>query len=92
MNHIEIYTKNWCPYCHAAKALLNDEGLAFEDIDVTDDGQREQEMVRRSKRRTVPQIFIGGVHVGGFDDLHALQVNGELDRVVGMKQLDGLDV
>ena len=78
MNHIEIYTKNWCPYCHAAKALLNDASLAFNEIDVTDDATREDEMVSRSKRRTVPQIFIGGVHVGGFDDLQALQVDGEL--------------
>ncbi len=88
MNHIEIYTKNWCPYCHAAKALLNDEGLSFEEIDVTDDHGREQEMVSRSERRTVPQIFIGDVHVGGFDDLHALQVSGELDRVVVTERVE----
>ncbi len=88
MNHIEIYTKNWCPYCHAAKALLNDEGWAFEEIDVTDDGEREQEMVVRSERRTVPQIFIGDVHVGGFDDLRALQVGGDLDRVVDTERLE----
>ncbi len=87
MNHIEIYTKNWCPYCHAAKALLNDEGWAFEEIDVTDDGEREQEMVVRSERRTVPQIFIGDVHVGGFDDLRALQVSGDLDRIVDIDRL-----
>ncbi len=82
MNHIEIYTKNWCPYCHAAKALLNHASLAFDEIDVTDDATREAEMIGRSKRRTVPQIFIGGVHVGGFDDLQALQVDGELSPMV----------
>ena len=89
MNHIEIYTKNWCPYCHAAKALLDDEGLTFEEFDVTDDSELEEEMILRAERRTVPQIFIGGVHVGGFDDLRALQVDGELDRVV---EAEGLAV
>ncbi|MCZ6658209.1 MAG: glutaredoxin 3 [Gammaproteobacteria bacterium] len=88
MNHIEIYTKSWCPYCHAAKALLNDEGWAFEEIDVTDDGESEQEMVVRSQRRTVPQIFIGDVHVGGFDDLRAFQVSGDLDRIVDTERLE----
>lgn len=88
MNHIDIYTKNWCPYCHAAKALLNDANLEFNEIDVTDDATREEEMIRRSKRRTVPQIFIGDVRVGGFDDLRALQVNGELGPIVDSQPVE----
>lgn len=82
MAHIEIYTKDWCPYCASAKALLRAKDLAYDEIDVTTDGEREKEMVRRSARRSVPQIFIDGTLVGGFDDLHALQASGELDRIV----------
>ena len=82
MAHIEIYTKDWCPYCASAKALLRATHLAYDEIDVTTDGEREQEMVRRSERRSVPQIFIDGTHVGGSDDLKGLQVSGELDRMV----------
>ena len=82
MKQVEIYTKSWCPYCHRAKGLLDARGLAFDEIDVTGDGAREQEMMRRSQRGTVPQIFVDGEHVGGFDDLLALQASGELDGVV----------
>ena len=85
MAHIEIYTKDWCGYCHRAKALLSAKGLTFEEVDVTRGGEREQEMVRRAKRRSVPQIFIDGVHIGGSDDLAALQASGELDRIVDVE-------
>jgi glutaredoxin 3 len=82
MAKVEVYTKSWCGYCHRAKALLGRKGVGFEEIDVTDDLAREQEMIRRSGRRTVPQIFIGGVHVGGSDDLHALEAEGKLDEML----------
>ena len=82
MTHIEIYTKDWCPFCHRAKALLRSEDLSFEEIDVTADAQREREMVVRSGRRTVPQVFIGTRHVGGSDDLSALHDSGELYRII----------
>ena len=86
MTHIEIYTKNWCPFCHRAKALLHSQDLSFEEIDVTTDAEREQEMVLRSERRSVPQIFIGTRHIGGFDDLSALHDSGELYRIIEAEQ------
>jgi len=86
VTHIEIYTKNWCPYCHRAKALLRSQDLLFDDIDVTVDAEREREMVLRSGRYSVPQIFIGNTHIGGFDDLTALQASGELYRIIETEQ------
>lgn len=82
MAHIEIYSKDWCTYCAQAKALLNARGLAFEEIDITDDTQREAEMRQRSGRRSVPQIFIDSQHIGGYDDLAAAASTGELDVLV----------
>jgi thioredoxin reductase (NADPH) len=83
MAHIEIYTKHWCPYCDRAKALLQSKGIAYEEIDVTQNPDREHEITQRSQRRTVPQIFINGTPVGGSDDLAVLNASGELDRMVG---------
>ena len=83
MPQVTIYTTGWCPYCQAAKALLTKKGVAFEEIDV--DGNRElrQEMTAKAGGRTsVSQIFIGGRHVGGSDDLHALDARGELDPLL----------
>ncbi len=80
MADIEVYSKEWCPYCHRAKALLESKGLAYKEIDVTSDSIREQEMIQRSGRWTVPQIFIDGESVGGSDDLALLNATGELDR------------
>jgi glutaredoxin 3 len=83
MPQVTIYTTGWCPYCQAAKTLLTKKGVAFEEIDV--DGKRElrQEMTAKAGGRTsVPQIFIGGRHVGGSDDLHALDARGELDPLL----------
>ncbi len=82
MSHVEIYSKDWCPHCDRAKALLERKGVAYVEIDVTNDRAREAEMRERSRRRSVPQIFIDGVHVGGSDDLHALDASGELDALV----------
>lgn len=81
---IEIYTKEWCPYCAKAKALLRVKGLDYLELNVTDDPQREDEMIRRSGLRTVPQVFIDGESVGGYDALAALNASGDLDRKLGL--------
>lgn len=80
MADIEVYSKKWCPYCHRAKALLESKGLTYKEIDVTFDTDREQEMIQRSGRWTVPQIFIDGEGIGGSDDIAQLNMTGELDR------------
>jgi glutaredoxin 3 len=83
MARIEIYTSAFCGYCARAKRLLADKGVAFEEIDVTMDARRRAEMVERAGgKRTVPQIFIDGGHVGGSDDLHALDASGQLDLML----------
>ena len=83
MQRVEIYTTPWCPYCIAAKRLLNAKGVAFEEIDVSRDPGKRQEMMTRAKgRHTVPQIFVGPTHVGGCDDLHALDHRGGLDPLL----------
>jgi glutaredoxin 3 len=83
MPPVEIYTTRWCPYCHAAKALLKRKGVAFSEIDVGRDWERREEMVQRANgRSTVPQIFIGATHVGGCDDLHELEDAGRLDALL----------
>lgn len=83
MPEIIVYSKSWCPYCHAAKALLARKGAAFTEIDVTRDPEGQREMARRANgRSTVPQIFIGGRHIGGCDDLHALDAKGGLDPLL----------
>ena len=80
---VEIYTTRYCPYCHAAKALLKKKGVKFSEIDVGHDWERREEMIQRANgRMTVPQIFIGAVHVGGSDDLHALERAGKLDPLL----------
>ena len=79
---ITLYVTGWCPYCQRAKALLDSKQLAFNEIDVDEDPKLRQEMTARSGRRTVPQIFIGERHVGGCDDLYALESKGELDQLV----------
>lgn len=83
MPAITIYTKDYCPYCHRAKALLKQKGAAFTEIDIQREPDKRPEMIARaSGRTTVPQIFIGGVHVGGCDDLHALDAAGKLDSML----------
>jgi glutaredoxin 3 len=78
---ITIYLAGWCPYCQRAKQLLTSKNLAFTEIDVESGPGLREDMVRKSGRRTVPQIFIGEQHVGGCDDLFALDASGELDRL-----------
>jgi glutaredoxin 3 len=82
---ITIYTTPYCPYCHAAKALLKKKGAAFEEIDVQDASLRQQMMLRANGRRTVPQIFIGEDHVGGSDDIHELDRRGQLDPMLQLR-------
>jgi glutaredoxin 3 len=83
MPSVTIYTTPWCPYCKAAKALLAQKGVAFTEIDVDGKPELRQEMTARAGGRTsVPQIFIGDRHVGGSDDMHALDARGELDRLL----------
>ena len=83
MAKIEIYTKAFCPYCSRAIALLTSKGVAFEEFDITMGGPKRAEMLERSNgRTTVPQIFIDGKHVGGSDDLAALERQGELDTLI----------
>ena len=79
---IQIYTTRYCPYCIMAKRLLQARGLAYDEIAVDDDPATRQAMTQRAGRRTVPQIFIGETHIGGCDDLHALDASGELSRLV----------
>lgn len=81
---IDIYTKWGCGYCWRAKALLDSKGAAYEEHDITMGGPRRSEMMARAPgAMTVPQIFIGEVHVGGSDDLHALDRTGKLDMLLG---------
>ncbi|MHB2169443.1 glutaredoxin 3 [Alsobacter sp. R-9] len=82
MPDVTIYTKAWCPYCHAAKALLTQKGVRFTEIDVADPSEQAAMAQRAGGRRTVPQIFIGATHVGGCDDLHALDAAGKLDTLL----------
>ena len=80
MAKVEIYTKAWCGYCARAKALLGDKGVAFDEYDISMGGPTRDEMLKRAPgQTTVPQIFIDGRHIGGCDDLHALERAGKLD-------------
>jgi glutaredoxin 3 len=80
---VTIYTKDWCPYCRAAKDLLRQKGVAFEEIEITGKPEARSAMIQRAGgRSTVPQIFVGERHVGGCDDLYALDARGELDRLL----------
>jgi glutaredoxin 3 len=87
MPEIEIYTTRYCPYCIAAKRLLSHKGVPFTEIDVTGDQiARSKMVVRANGRMTVPQIFIGTTHVGGYDDLYALDQAGKLDPLLGTNE------
>lgn len=80
---VTIYTSAWCGYCARAKALLDRKGIAYREIDVDGDAAHRREMIARSGRRTVPQVFIGTLHIGGSDELASLDRSGELDRLLG---------
>jgi glutaredoxin 3 len=79
---VTVYTSGWCPYCQRAKNLLTEKKVVFSEINVEDDEKIREEMIARSNRNTVPQIFIGDKHVGGCDDLFELDRRGELDRLI----------
>jgi glutaredoxin 3 len=80
---VVMYTTSWCPYCQRARRLFASKQVPIEEIDIESDPARRAEMQSRSGRRTVPQIFIGDRHVGGSDDLQALEDAGELDGLLG---------
>ncbi len=79
---VTVYVSDWCPYCQRAKGLLAQKNVVFREINVEDEPKLREEMIARSNRRTVPQIFIGDRHVGGCDDLFELDRSGELDRLI----------
>ena len=79
---VTVYISDWCPYCQRAKSLLTQKQVIFGEINIDDDAKFREEMTARSNRNTVPQIFIGDKHVGGCDDLFALDRSGELDRLI----------
>ena len=79
MNKVQIYTTGWCPYCYAAKALLEEKGVPYEEVDVSNPQLRMDMAQRAHGRRTVPQIFIGDRHIGGYDELASLDREGQLD-------------
>ncbi len=79
---IVVYSMLLCPYCHRAKALLRKKGVSFTEIDVGMDVEKRAEMTKRAGRHTVPQIFVGDMHIGGCDDLYALEDAGKLDSLL----------
>lgn len=82
MPPVTIYTREFCSYCSAAKSLLHEMGVAYEEIDATNAPEKRKEMIERSGRFTFPQIFIGPRHVGGCDDLYELKARGELEPLL----------
>jgi glutaredoxin 3 len=83
MTEVRIYTARYCPYCASAKALLRRKGVVFAEIDIGGNWERRDEMIEMSNGRvTVPQIFVGPLHVGGHDELHALEHAGKLDLLL----------
>ena len=80
---VVMYTTSWCPYCERARKLLNAKNVSFSEIDIESAAEKRAEMRNRSGRTSVPQIFIGDHHVGGSDDLHALEDDGKLDSLLG---------
>lgn len=81
-NKVVIYGNTTCPFCGAARMLLTKKGVEFDDIPVAGDPEMLAEMRERSGRNTVPQIFVGDTHIGGFDELYALDQSGELDKLL----------
>jgi len=83
MSAVVVYTKSWCAYCVLAKALLDRRGIAYREVDVSNDPERRAWLVSTTGRRKLPQIFIGERAIGGFDELSALDRKGELRALVG---------
>jgi len=81
-HNVVMYSTPYCPYCMAARFLLKNKGVEYEEINVATDAERRAEMEQRSGRYTVPQIFVGEIHVGGYDDLNALETAGKFDDLL----------
>ncbi len=84
MPKVVVYSTNVCPYCVRAKSLLQRKGVAYEELNIDLDRSLMEEMMERSQRRTVPQIFIDEFHVGGYDDMAELDAEGRLDELLGI--------
>jgi len=82
MADVTIYSTAWCPFCVRAKRLLADKGVAFTEFDISGNAERRQEMIQRSGRTSVPQIWIGERHIGGCDELYALERQRQLDDLL----------
>ena len=83
-NRVEIYSTRYCPYCVRAKILLDSKGVDYTEIRIDRNASLRQEMEARSRRKSVPQIFIGDTHIGGFDELARLEIGNELDHILGL--------
>jgi len=83
-SQVVMYTRAMCGYCMAARKLLKSKGVDYEEIDTTLNARRKREMIDRSGRHTVPQIFIGEQHIGGYDDMEDLDDDGRLDTLLGL--------
>jgi glutaredoxin 3 len=86
MRRVVVYATNYCPFCTRAKALLRAKNINFEEVDITNDEVKREEAQKLSGRKTVPQIFIDGTPVGGFEELKNLDETGELDRLLNLSQ------
>ena len=82
MPKIQVYTTQWCPYCHAVKALLDRKGVTYEEVDARDPDTRSAMIQRAHGRRTVPQVFVGDQHLGGYTEVAALDRGGKLDPIL----------
>jgi glutaredoxin 3 len=87
--HVKMYTRRWCGYCTAAERMLAAKGVAYELVDTTGDHETRRWLAEQTGRRTVPQIFIDGVAIGGFDELRALERKGDLDRMLAGEAATG---
>lgn len=83
MPKVQVYTTSWCPYCHAVKAIFDAKGVTYEEVDAQAPEVRQAMIQRAHGRRTVPQVFVGDRHVGGYDELAALERDGKLDPLLG---------
>lgn len=92
MPKVVMYTTAICPYCMRAKQLLSRKGVEYEELRIEGDRERMRQMIQRSQRNTVPQIFIDDFHVGGYDDMAEMDAMGELDSLLGLEPTNGPDV
>ncbi len=89
MTEVVMYSTSWCPYCTRARLLLKEKGVPFTEIDIEREPERRAEMIERAGGRTsVPQIFAGDRHLGGCDDIHALEAQGRLDALLGLSSTE----